>query len=374
VSEGPEKRRRRAAKPEVGPELPAKAPRRPRAVRPRPAASPPDPAPLAPPQPDPALEAPVRPRPARRGDLRLAPNQSGSSTAALAQASPPGVSESHSEDPEPLDLVPMEATGAYRALWNSGLLNVGAIARREIAAYFVSPIGYVVGAVLIVLVSLLGYLGQIVAQVPVGMDQVFSIFALFMVFFTPLYTMRLVAEERRSGTLEVLLTSPVRDSEVVLGKWLAGLVFYLATAAFTLVYVVLIAHFGSGRNHYLLLGHAITIPGLDPGPLLTGYIGLILVGAAWVALGILASTLTSNQIIAAVIGIGLLIFFEYLSNVLSAGLQGQASSFFGYLSAANRAQSFNQGRLVGRDVIYFLSLVGGALFLATRVLDSRRWR
>ena len=258
--------------------------------------------------------------------------------------------------------------------WNLGFTNVAAIAGREIASYFVSPIGYVVTAVLIVLVSLLGYLAQIVLTTPVTMDSIFSLFALLMVFFTPLYTMRLFAEERRAGTLELLLSYPVRDWEVVVGKWLGSFVFYLATAAFTLLYPVLIAIYDPIPNRYLIAGHVINIPGLDPGTLLTGYLGLILIGAAWVAIGGLASSLTSNQIVAAILGIGMLMFLDYLAMSISLSTQGQVSQFFDYLSSANRSQSFGQGRLVLQDVVYFTSLTLGALFLTARVLDSRRWR
>jgi ABC-2 type transport system permease protein len=265
-------------------------------------------------------------------------------------------------------------TTLYDLVWATGLPNAGAIASRELRALFVSPIGYVVCALLIIPVSVLGYLGQLAAGQAVTMDLIFSLISLLAVFLTPLYTMRLLAEERRSGTLEVLLTSPVRDWELVIGKWLGGFLFYLVTIAFTLVYVVLISVYQQARTQVPILGLQVQIPAVDYGSILTGYIGVILVGAAWVALGLLASSLTSNQIIAAVVGIVVLLSFQFVFGALSGLFVPPYSDLFDYASAANRAQSFNQGQIALRDVIYFVTVTLGALFVTTRVLESRKWR
>jgi len=264
--------------------------------------------------------------------------------------------------------------GVYDRLWATGLPNVGAIARRELGAYFVSPIGYVVAAVLVLPVSFLGYLARIGQGLPVTMDPIFGLIALLMVFFTPLYTMRLLAEERRTGTLEVLLTSPVRDWELVVGKWLGGFGFYLATIAFTVLYVVLLSIYTPTHYPASVLGLHLELPTVDYGRIVAGYIGVGLVGAAWVALGLFASSLTSNQIIAAVVGVGLLLAFQYLFGTLATFLVSPYSDFFDYLNAANHAASFSAGRLVPKDAIYFVTLTAGALFLTTRVIESRKWR
>ena len=265
----------------------------------------------------------------------------------------------------------------YDRLWDSGLLNVGAITGRELGAYFTSPIGYVVAAVLVVPVSLLGYLAYLApTPAPISMQRVFQLVAFLMVFLVPLYTMRLLAEERRSDTLELLLTSPVRDWEVVLGKWLAAFVFYLSTVAFTVVYVVLISIYTPGQARASILGLQLTIPAVDYGSIVAGYVGLVLVGAAWTAIGLFASSLTGNQIIAAVVGIGVLVCFQYLFGVLAgyAGSAGTLGSVLGYLDASSHADTLWQGRILLRDVIYFVTLTLGALFVTTRVLESRRWR
>jgi ABC-2 type transport system permease protein len=262
----------------------------------------------------------------------------------------------------------------YERLWESGLLNVLAIARRELTSLFVTPAAYAVGAVVIIATSLFGYLQQVNAGTPVSMAAVFNWVAVMMVFFAPLYTMRLLAEEKRSGTLEQLLTSPVRFWELVLGKWLGGLVFYLATIAFTLVYVVLISVYQQLHGPASFLGLNFTIPNVDYGSIFTGYVGLVLVAAAWVALGLLASSLTQNQIIAAITGVVILLAFEYGFGIAAGMLSQPFSDFFDYMSAGNRAQSFNQGQIVLRDLLYFVTLTAGALFLTTRVVESRKWR
>jgi ABC-2 type transport system permease protein len=284
---------------------------------------------------------------------------------------PESQSHAHSgDDRKPEDGGP----GLYEKLWRTGLPAVGAIAGRELSALFVSPIGYVVAAVLVLPVSFLGYLARVGQQLPVTMSSIFSLIALLMVFFTPLYTMRLLSEERRTGTLEILLTSPVRDWEVVLGKWLGGFLFYLATIAFTLVYVVLISIYTPTHFSTSLLGLHLELPSVDYGGILAGYVGVALVGAAWVALGVLASSLTSNQIIAAVLGVGILLTFQYLFGQLASFLLPPYSEFFGYLDANTHAQSFDVGRLVLRDVVFFLTLTAAALFVTARIVESRKWR
>jgi ABC-2 type transport system permease protein len=262
----------------------------------------------------------------------------------------------------------------YDRVWDTGLPNVATIAGRELGSLFVSPIAYVVGAAVIVPTSIFGYLLQINANAPVTMAAVFNWVALAMVFLTPLYTMRLIAEERRTGTLEKLLTLPVRDWELVVGKWLAGFVFFLATMAFTLVYVVLISVYQQLHTPVTILGLHLSIPNVDYGAIFTGYVGLVLMAAAWAALGLLASSLTSNQIIAAVVGFVVLLALQFGFGPLSQFVSPPWSDFFDYMSASNHAQTFNQGQLVLRDAIYFLSLTVAALFTATRVIESRKWR
>jgi ABC-2 type transport system permease protein len=261
---------------------------------------------------------------------------------------------------------------AYDRLWATGLPTVASITRRELASIFVSPIFYVLALVLALLVTTFSYLPNLAAEQPFTMGQIFALVETLMVFVAPLITMRLLAEERRNGTLEVLLTSPVRDWEVVVGKWLGGFVTYLAAIAFTVVYVVLISLQESTSTGYEVFGHHLTLPNVDYGGIVAGYVGLMLVGGAWIAIGLLASSVTSNQIVAAVLGIGLLLMLYVAFSFLP--LPQPYSDSFAYVNASAHAQSFHDGRLALSDVVYFVTLIVAPLFLATRVLESRRWR
>jgi len=249
---------------------------------------------------------------------------------------------------------------------------VGAVARRELGAYFVSPVGWVIATVLVPFVSLF-FLLQVVLGEQASMDAVFSVIQFLMLFAMPAYTMRLLAEERRTGTLEVLLTSPLRDWELVLGKWLGVLVFYSATIAFTLVYLVLLVGLLPAKADLHVLGVTLGVGDLDYGTILTGYVGLLLLGGTLAAVGLLASSLTENQVIAFFVALISLLVIWYLG-FFQALVQPPLSQFFGYAGAGNRFGSFLRGQIVLKDLVYFLTLIAGALFCATRVLESRRWR
>jgi gliding motility-associated transport system permease protein len=247
----------------------------------------------------------------------------------------------------------------YEVLWNSGLLNVVALARRELHAYFVSWIGWGVAALLVIPLTVFGYLGPVILNQTATMAQVFSTLPILLIFAMPLYTMRLIAEERSTGTLEITLTAPVRDWELVVGKWLGVFVYYLATLVPTLVYLLLLIHDAGGS--------------LDFGSIAAGYTGLVLVGMAFAGIGVLASSLTRNQILAAAIAWAALLVIWALG-VLGLILQPPIGDFFTYAGASNRFSAFQQGDIQLRDAVYFLTLAAGSLFLATRVLDSRRWK
>lgn len=266
--------------------------------------------------------------------------------------------------------------GMYERLWNTGLPNAAAIAGRELGSLFVSPVFYVVGALLAIAVTVFGYLSPLSASNPFSMGgNVFPLVQFLTVIFAPLYTMRLLADERRAGTLEILLTCPVRDWEVVVGKWLGALVTFLASIAFTLVYVILISILEPLRAQVHWFGQSLEIPAVDYGSILAGYAGLVLFGAAATAIGLLASSLTSNQIISAVVGIvALILLYAGLSFTANLSLPTPLSDFLTYLSISDHALPFNGGRVPLADALYFVTLVVGALFLATRVLESRRWR
>jgi ABC-2 type transport system permease protein len=263
--------------------------------------------------------------------------------------------------------------GIYEPLYGLGLTRALAIAGREVGSLLVSPIGWVITPIVIVAVSWFGYLTPVIVGQQASMDSVFGLIAFLLILpIVPLTTMRVLAEERRQGTLEMLLTSPVRDWELVVGKWLGSLGFFGLMFSFTLVYVALfLVYLPKVSVH--LLGIPLTFGDVDFGLLLSGYLGLLALGASFIAIGVLCSSITQNQIVAAFLTFGALLVLYYCGTA-SQFLLPPYSTFFDYLGASNRYQGFSQGQIALKDAVYFLSLTLGALFLATRVLESRRWR
>jgi ABC-2 type transport system permease protein len=190
----------------------------------------------------------------------------------------------------------------------------------------------------------------------------------------PVVTMRLIAEERSQGTLELILTSPVRDWELVVGKWLGAFVFYLLLVATTLVYVVLLAVYVPDKFTISVGGLSIHVGALDFGLIAATYVGMVVVGAAAIAIGVLASSVTKNQVIAYVVSLFALLAIWYTAFLLGLFTRPPLSLFFDYVAGYFRYQSFSLGVVALRDAVYFLSLAIGALFLTTRLLESRRWR
>jgi len=234
--------------------------------------------------------------------------------------------------------------------------NVVAIARRELGSYFASPLAYVVTAAFLVINGVFFYLNLYFGQQATIRPVVQTILTIFLLL-TPVLSMRLLAEEQRTGTLELLLTAPVRDGEVVLGKYLAGLGFVGAMLALTLVYPAILFAFGSP----------------DRGAVLGGYLAMVLFAAAAMALGLFASSLTQNQIVAAVIAFAFLLVLWVLDG-LSSVFGGKAGEVVGYLALYPHFNDLTKGVIDTKDVIYYLSLVVGALFLTARSLEARRWR
>ena len=319
----------------------------------------------------------VEPEPAAV-HMEGAPTEAGSARAdAAVEALEPAEAVAVAPAPAPLIAVEAEVSAParlYDLAWGTGLLTVAALGRKELATIFRSPIPYVVGALVIILTSVFGYLPQVNADAPVTMAGVFSWLALIMGFVIPLTTMRSLAQEQGSGTLEQLLTAPIRFWELVAGKWLGGFLFYTATVSFTLVYVILMSAYQRAHTSGTILGVRLSLPSVDYGSVFTGYVGVLLIGAAWVAIGLLASSLTRSQIIAAVIGIVTLVALQYGIGALAAFVTPPFSDALDYLAASSRAQSFNQGQIVLRDLVYFVTLSIGALFLTARVIESKKWR
>jgi ABC-2 type transport system permease protein len=270
---------------------------------------------------------------------------------------------------------PGVADAVHAVVSRTGVLNVAAIARRDLGALFVSPVGWVVAGVFTFLVSGFGFIGTVLAGQQATMDGVFTVITGFLtLILVPVVTMRLIAEEKSQGTLELLLTSSVRDWELVVGKWLGAFAFYLMLIATTLVYVVLLAVYLPDKTTVSPAGLSIQIGALDFGLISATYIGLLVVGAAAIAIGVLASSVTKNQIVAYIVSLFGLLVIWYTAFLLGLFTRPPLSLFFDYIAGYFRYQSFSLGQVALRDTVYFLSLAIGALFLTTRVLESRRWR
>ncbi len=236
-----------------------------------------------------------------------------------------------------------------------GLPNVYPIFRRELRSYFNSPVAYVV---IIVFLSIIGWFftSNLFLMNVASMRIVFELVPLIFLFFVPAVTMRLIAEEKKSGTLELLTTKPVRDVEIILGKFLAAWALLSAALAPTLLYVITVSLLGS----------------LDLGPVFTGYLGLLLMGGVYIGIGILASSLTENQIIAFIVSF-LIVLALFLMDKVLIYVPEAMTSTMEFLAIDYHFSNIARGVIDSRNIIYFFSLLGVSLYLATLSLERRKW-
>ena len=240
--------------------------------------------------------------------------------------------------------------------------NTLTIAWKESKIYFSTPMAYVVGAMFLILTGIFfvddATSTDVATRFPeASIRGVVSSASFFIVFLAPLLTMRLLAEEQKMGTLELLLTAPVRDWEVVMGKYIASFLALLAAIALTVYYVFLLYWFAQP----------------DTGPVLSAYLGLFLHGAAALAIGLFASSLSGNQIVSAVIGIAVLLIFSFIDQVADL-VSGVAEEVLNGVSMSAHFDDFSKGVVDTSHIIYYVSLAAVFLFLTIRSLESRRWR
>jgi ABC-2 type transport system permease protein len=240
--------------------------------------------------------------------------------------------------------------------------NVWTIAKREFNMYFASPVAYAIGFGVLLVLGLFFYGSVVQAAMggPPDLVNTLGVFVTLLLFMTPALTMRLVAEEQRTGTIELLLTAPLREWELVLGKWLAALGFVTLLIAVTAIYGVIL--------------HRLTNPGLDLGSLAAVYLGLFLLVGALLAVGLFISTLFSNQIAAffAIIGMTLLLWIIDLPLQNATGAAAEVARYLAF--PTHIYDNFFSGVVDLNDVVYFLSIMVLFLFLAARSIESRRWR
>jgi ABC-2 type transport system permease protein len=237
---------------------------------------------------------------------------------------------------------------------------VWTICKREINAFFDSLTAYVL---LVIFLGLSGTFTWLFGQGDVffvgqaSLQTFFQVAFWTLFFFIPAVTMGMIAEERRSGTLELLATKPLNDLQIVAGKWLAAWGLVAIALAFTLPYYVTVAQLGP----------------IDHGATLSGYVGLLLVSAVYVSIGLFASSLTSNQIVAFLLSLFIAVFVHLLFGQMSTILPGPVATVAEFLDLQNHFQSMARGVIDAAAVLYVisLSLVGG--LAATVSLKSRSW-
>jgi ABC-2 type transport system permease protein len=236
--------------------------------------------------------------------------------------------------------------------------NIWTITVRELKSYFVSPIAYITSAFYLLVVGAL-FAAILSASADSSLRPLFSNITFIVLLIAPALTMRLLADERRMGTIELLFTAPLHDWQIVIGKYLGALILYLTMFILpTVYYFVILRMFGSP----------------EIGPTLTGYLGVFLLGASFLAVGVFTSSLTQNQIIAWLGGFAILILLWIADALASWAGYSPIRDTLTYLAITRHYDNFLRGVIELTDLLYPLSLIAVFLFLTTQLLQSRRWR
>ena len=236
--------------------------------------------------------------------------------------------------------------------------NINAIFKKEFRSYFNSPIAYIFITFFLGLSSWL-FFGAFFINGQAEMRGFFGFMPWIFLFFIPAVTMRLWAEEKKIGTAEILMTLPLKDYEVVVGKFLASFGLLVVTAFFSLALPIAV----------IILGDP------DGGTIVCGYIGLLLMGGAYLAIGLFASTLTENQIIAFILGITICFILLIIgTDYVLLRTPNWLFPIFSYLGLGEHYSSILRGVIDSRNIIYYLSIIGFFLYLSASAVESRKWR
>lgn len=252
--------------------------------------------------------------------------------------------------------------------------NVLAIAHKELKAYFASPIAYIVIGFFVLLfgfffytlllvfnqqsMRMTGFDGGPAQNVNEGMIRPVLLNAsVVLLFVLPMITMRTYAEEKRSGTIELLLTAPLTDMQIILGKFLGAMALYATMLAVTLIHMAVLYAFGTPEWI----------------PIATGYLGLLLMGGCFISVGLLISSLTKNQIVAGMITFGVFLLL-WVINWVGSFTGPTTQQVLDYLSITNHLDDFTRGIIDTRHLVYYLSFIAFGLFLTARSVDTERWK
>jgi ABC-2 type transport system permease protein len=244
--------------------------------------------------------------------------------------------------------------------------NLLTLLRRELGSYFSSVLGYVV---LLAFLFIMGWIFSEIVGVfhehsaPVGpMEALFHMFWFPSLFLIPAITMRLLSEEKRSGTLEMLMTAPVTDFQVVFAKYLGAVCLYTFMWALTGFYVLILHHFAGITGS------------LDLKQVMAGYIGVLAMGQFFIAIGLFASSLTRNQVVGAAISVAIIFVLILVSMWQADSSSGALSTFIKYVSPFEHIRDFSRGMVDLRPLMFYATGTVMALFVTTRVVESRKWR
>lgn len=237
--------------------------------------------------------------------------------------------------------------------------SIWVITKRELASYFDSLIAYLMIIIFLVLSGIFTWLyGNTVFLIGQADLQVFfgiSYWTLF--FFIPAITMRLLAEEKRSGTIELLSTKAVSDWQIVMGKFLGSLLLVAIALACTIPYYITVARLGN----------------VDHGATVGGYFGLLLMSAMYISIGLFSSSMTNNQIVSFLVALVIGAFFHFIFQFMASGSTGIIGTIMDYLSVRSHYDSISRGVVDTRDVVYFGSFILAGLVLSQTMLSRRNW-
>ena len=255
--------------------------------------------------------------------------------------------------------------------------NILAIARKELRSYFASPIAYVViglfavlfGYFFIVSLSFMVRIGMQAGMMGMGGPQTINVnefmirpllgnTAVILLFVLPMITMRTYAEEKRSGTIELLLASPLTDLQIILGKFLGAMSLFVLMLAVTLVHISMLFWYGEP----------------ELAPIVSGYLGLFLMGGSFISIGLLISSATRNQAVAGMITFAVLLMFWIISWAGDTSTGSITSQVIAYLSILDHFEDFSKGIIDTTHLVYYLSFITFGLFLTAKSVDSDRWR
>ncbi|MBM3286698.1 MAG: ABC transporter [Candidatus Eisenbacteria bacterium] len=233
------------------------------------------------------------------------------------------------------------------------------IFKKEFRSYFTSPIAYIfITVFLVILHGLLFWATGFLVIAQADLRDFFGLISIMLIFFVPAISMRLWAEEMKVGTMELLMTFPVRDWEAVAGKFLAALAMIAVTILLTLPFPISVALVGKP----------------DAGPIVGGYLGALLLGAAYLAIGSWTSSTTSNQIVSFIISLLILLVGSLGLDWVRQFSPSQLAPWLAYLSLRTHFDNITRGVIDIRDIVYYLSIIGFFLYLNVRSVESRKWR